>query len=188
MLINNKTIIKDNDPLIRRKSEKVALPLSNEDETLLREMYEYVKNSTDEELAKKLDLRPAVGLSAIQVGVPKQLTAIILHDLDANGNEIVTEYMLANPRIVSKSVQPAYLQTGEGCLSVDQDHQGFVVRHARVTVKGYDLIQDKEITIRARGYLAIVLQHELDHFDGTLFYDHIDPKQPYPLIRDAMVI
>lgn len=188
MLINNKTIIKDDDPLIRRKSEKVQLPLSKEDETLLKEMYQYVKDSTNEALAEQLDLRPAVGLSAIQVGIPKQLTAVILHDLDSKGNEIVHEFMLANPRITSKSVQPAYLSTGEGCLSVEKEHEGFVVRHARVTVKGFDLIQNKEITIRARGYLAIVLQHELDHFDGTLFYDHIDPKQPFPLIRDAMVI
>ena len=52
MLINNDTIIKDNDPLIRQKSEPVELPLSAEDETLLREMLQYVKDSTDEEKAK----------------------------------------------------------------------------------------------------------------------------------------
>ena len=51
MLINNDTIIKDNDPLIREKSELVSLPLSKEDETLLRDMLQYVKDSTDEEKA-----------------------------------------------------------------------------------------------------------------------------------------
>ena len=74
------------------------------------------------------------------------------------------EYALANPRIISESVQRAYLKTGEGCLSVEGAHEGFVPRAARITVKGYDLLQDKEITIRAKDYLAIVLQHEIDHF------------------------
>ena len=48
MLINNDTIVKDTDPIIREKSEKVTLPLSQEDETLLREMLQYVKDSTDD--------------------------------------------------------------------------------------------------------------------------------------------
>ena len=53
MLINNDTILKDSDPFIRQKSEDVPLPLSKEDETLLREMLQYVKDSTDEEKAEK---------------------------------------------------------------------------------------------------------------------------------------
>jgi len=53
MLINNDTIIKDTDPLIREKSELVSLPLSKEDETLLRDMLQYVKDSTDEEKAAR---------------------------------------------------------------------------------------------------------------------------------------
>ncbi|MGN1388681.1 MAG: peptide deformylase, partial [Bulleidia sp.] len=75
-----------------------------------------------------------------------------------------------------------------GCLSVPEEHQGYVVRHARVTVKGYDLLTDQNITIRARGYLAIVLQHELEHFKGVLFYDHINSKDPFAKVPGAMVI
>ena len=96
--------------------------------------------------------------------------------------------MLVNPKIISSSMQKAYLENGEGCLSVENAHEGYVVRSARVTVKAFDLIQNKEITIRARGYLAIVLQHEIDHFSGVLFYDHIDAKNPYPVIEEAIVI
>ena len=51
MIINNETIIKDNNPLIREKSLPVSLPLSKEDEQLLREMYQYVQDSIDEEKA-----------------------------------------------------------------------------------------------------------------------------------------
>jgi peptide deformylase len=188
MLINNETIIKDPNPIIREKSEPVSLPLNAEDEKLLRDLFQYVKDSTDEEKAKEFDLRPAVGISAIQVGVRKQLTAVIVEDRDKNDVPEHYEFMLVNPKIVSSSVQKAYLSSGEGCLSVVQDHEGYVVRSARVTVKAFDLMQNKNITIRARGYLAIVLQHELDHFKGTLFYDYIDPKHPNKEVPGALVI
>lgn len=188
MLINNETIIKDTDPLIREKSLPVELPLSNEDETLLREMLQYVKDSTDEEKAERLNLRPAVGISAIQVGVKKQMTAVVVDDFDKNGDPVHYEYMLVNPKIVSSSVQKAYLHAGEGCLSVVEAHEGYVVRSARIKVKAFDLIQNKEITIRARGYLAIVLQHEIDHFSGILFYDKINQENPYQEVKDALVI
>ncbi|MBR2676558.1 MAG: peptide deformylase [Solobacterium sp.] len=188
MMINNDTIVKDTDPSVRRKSVPVPLPLSEEDQTILREMYQYVLDSTDEEKAKEQNLRPAVGISAIQIGIPKQLTAVIVHEIDKNDQEVTYSYMLANPRITSRSVQKAYLENGEGCLSVPEEHEGYVVRNARVTVKGYDLLTDQEVTIRARGYFAIVLQHELDHFNGVLFYDHIDPSNPKPEVPGALVI
>ena len=188
MLINNDTIIKDTDPFIREKSLPVPLPLSAEDRQLLQEMYDYVKDSTDEEIAKEKNLRPAVGISAIQVGVRKQLTAVIVPYKDKDGNDARYEFMLANPRIISSSVQPAYLESGEGCLSVEQDHEGYVVRSARIKVKAYDALTDREIIIRARGYLAIVLQHEIDHFSGILFYDKINKEDPFHEIEDAIVI
>lgn len=188
MLINNDTIIKDTNPLIREHSEDVKLPLSAEDESLLKDMFQYVKDSTDEEKAQKYNLRPAVGISAIQLGIKKKLTAIIVQDIDKNENTIRYEFMLVNPKIISSSVQKAYLKQGEGCLSVEDEHEGFVPRSARIKVVGYDLLQNKEITIRARGYLAIVLQHEIDHFSGILFYDKIDKKEPFKPIENAIEI
>lgn len=188
MLINNETIIKDTDPLIRQKSQDVSLPLSKEDETLLKEMFQYVKDSTDEEKAEKYNLRPAVGISAIQVGVPKKMTAVVVDDIDKNGEAVHYEYMLVNPKIVSSSVQKAYLHSGEGCLSVLDEHQGYVVRSARIKVKAFDLCTNQEVEIRARGYLAIVLQHEIDHFFGTLFYDKINKENPFEEVEGALVI
>ena len=188
MLINNDTIIKDDNPLIREQSLPVELPLSDEDKQLLKDMLQYVKDSTDEEKAKKYNLRPAVGISAIQLGIKKQLTAVVVDDLDKNEKPEHFEFMLANPKIVSSSLQKAYLSGGEGCLSVPEDHKGYVVRSARVTVKGFDLCTNQNVTIRARGYLAIVLQHELDHFNGRLFYDYINPDKPYPNVQGALVI
>ncbi len=188
MLINNDTIIKDDDPRIRQKSQDVPLPLTAEDEQLLRDMFQYVADSTDEEKAEKLNLRPAVGISAIQLGIPKKLTAVIVDSVDKNNEPVRYQFMLANPKIVSSSVQQAYLEAGEGCLSVEKEHEGYVVRSARIRVQGFDLCTNKMIEIRARGYLAIVLQHELDHFDGKLFYDHIDHDNPYKAPEDAVAI
>ncbi len=176
MIINNKTIIKDNDPLIRQRSKDVALPLSDDDKQLLMDMHEYVYESTIDEIAEEKDLRPAVGISAIQVGVAKKMTAIILKDEEGN---VIVDYALVNPKIISSSIEKAYLKTGEGCLSVDGKHEGYIYRSARVKVKGYDLLTDKNVEIKANGYLAIVLQHELDHFSGVLFYDHINKKNPF---------
>lgn len=188
MFINNETIIKDDNPLIREKSMDVPLPLSKEDAQILRDMFKYVKDSTNEELAEKEDLRPAVGISAIQIGIPKKLTAVIVPDMDKDGNPIRWEFMLANPKITSSSVQKAFLTGGEGCLSVVDDHPGFVYRSARITFEAFDLVRNQQIKVRARGYLAIVLQHEFDHFSGTLFYDHIDPKKPYRKMPGAIEI
>ena len=185
MLINNDTIIKDDNELIRKKSADVSLPLSEEDRNILMQMLKYVDDSTVEEIAQAENLRPAVGISAIQIGIPKKMTAVILKDEEG---QKICEYALVNPKIISNSLEQACLASGEGCLSVVDEHEGLVYRSARVKVKAYDALQDKDILIKAEGYLAIVLQHELDHFKGILFYDHIDKKEPFKEIKDAMVI
>ena len=185
MLINNDTIIKDDNSLIRQKSVDVSLPLSDEDKSLLLDMLKYVDDSTVEEIAERKNLRPAVGISAIQVGIPKKMTAVILKDAD--GKKIY-EYALVNPKIISNSVEKTYLASGEGCLSVVDEHEGYIYRSARIKVKAFDILQNKEILIKAGGYLAVVLQHELDHFKGILFYDHINKKDPKYIDPEAIVI
>lgn len=185
MSFNYDDIIKDITPSVRRKSEAVKFPLSQEDKTTLMNLLRYVHDSQDDELAQTYNLRPAVGIAAIQVGIPKKMLAVVV---PGEEEDEVFEYALVNPRIVSESVQRAYLKNGEGCLSVEDEHEGIVPRAARVTVKGYDLIQDKEITIKAKNYLAIVLQHEIDHFSGTLFYDKIDKNDPWRGDPQAIVI
>lgn len=184
MSYNYDDIIKDINPAVRQKSNKVELPLSDEDRELLLGMFQYVKDSQDDELAQAHNLRPAVGIAAIQLGIPKRMLAVVV----PGENDEVYEYALVNPRIVSESVQRAYLKNGEGCLSVEEEHEGLVPRAARITVKGYDALQDKEITIKAKNYLAIVLQHEIDHFSGTLFYDRINRANPWQEDPDAVVI
>ncbi|MCR0206230.1 peptide deformylase [[Clostridium] innocuum] len=183
MSLNYDDIVKDTDAIVRTKSEVVKLPLTAEDEALLMDMLSYVRDSQDAELAEANNLRPAVGIAAIQLGVAKRMLAVVVPN-----DEDIDEYALVNPRIISESVQRAYLKNGEGCLSVEKEHEGIVPRSARITVKGYDLLQKQEITIKAKNYLAIVLQHEIDHFSGTLFYDRINKQDPWREDPNAIVI
>lgn len=185
MLINNNTIIKDDNPLIRENSLDVSLPISKEDEDLAKDMLTYVIESTDEELAKKKNLSPAVGISAIQVGIKKKIMAIALKD--ENGN-ITHQYALANPRIVSYSLEKTYLKTGEGCLSVANFHEGYIYRARRIKVKAYDILNKEDVELRVKDYLAIVFQHEIDHFTGKLYYDHINMNNKFYEDKDAFVI
>ena len=97
-MITTDTIIKDPNPLLRQKSEKIELPLSQEDQQLVDSLYEYVVNSTNPELAQKYNLQPAVGIAAPQIGVLKQACAIVIYDYDDEG-EITntTQFVLINP-------------------------------------------------------------------------------------------
>ena len=71
------------------------------------------------------------------------------------------------------------LEGGEGCLSVDNPHEGYVHRFYKIRLKAFDALQNREIELTARGYDAIVLQHEYDHLNGVFYYDHIDKNQPF---------
>ena len=188
-MILMKDIIDDHHPLIREISQPVSMPLSQEDEQLLLDMHEFLVNSQDEEISEKYQLRPAVGIAAVQLGILKRMCAIHVLTYDQDGNiKKADDYALVNPKIVSYTEKQSYLKDGEGCLSVNEDKEGYVPRHAKVTVEGFDALTDQPVKIIARGFLAICIQHELDHFDGILFYDHINKDYPMLPIENAMVI
>ena len=98
------------------------------------------------------------------------------------------EYALVNPKIISSSVKLCYLKSGEGCLSVDDDHKGYFYRAYKIRVKAYSFLDQKEVEIVAKGYDAIVLQHEIDHLSGVLYYDHIDKKNPFVIKDNSIAI
>lgn len=178
-------IFKDSELVLRQKAALVDIPLSVEDEELALAMFLHIKESQDPELSKKYGLRSGVGLAAPQVGVSKQI--IIIHIPLDDDEENHYTFVLANPVIVSSSVRRAYLRGGEACLSVDEKYPGNVYRYHKIKVKAYDILNKSPIEINASGYEAIVLQHEIDHLNGILFYDRIDPmnRSKYP---NAVVI
>ncbi|MBO6280647.1 MAG: peptide deformylase, partial [Bacilli bacterium] len=63
-------------------------------------------------------------------------------------------------------------------LSVDSEHPGYAHRYYKIKLKAFDALTNQEVVITARGFDAIVLQHEYDHLDGLFFYDRIDKNKP----------
>ena len=176
-------IVKDNNPIMRKKSLPVDLPLSAEDQQTLDEMLNYLKLSQDEDYAKKHNIRPGVGIAAIQIGLLKRMFCIYYER-----EEGIVQYQLVNPKIIEYSVRKCALQDGEGCLSVDGEHPGLSHRYYKIKMQAYDALTKKDIIITARGFDAIVLQHEYDHLDGLFFYDRIDQNNPSkPLFNEELI-
>ena len=166
---------------MRARSQPLPLPLDEKDKKILLEMLEYLKLSQDEEYATKHHIRSGVGLAAPQIGINKMMCALYFFDKDK-----MREYCLVNPQIIVESTKLAYIAGGEGCLSVDRDIDGLIYRPHKVVVKAFDVLQNKEIEETFIGFPSMVVQHEIDHLKGILFYDHIDKENPYKEIKGAI--
>jgi len=166
-MIKMNDIIREGHETLRMVAKPVEFPLSDEDKQTMDDIMEYLVNSQDPETMAKYELRAGVGLAAPQINVSKRMIGVRVED-----EEGVTEYSVFNPKIISHSEQMVYLESGEGCLSVDYNVEEYVKRYARVTVQGQDH-EGNTFTIRARGYLSIVFQHEIDHLNGVLFIDKL---------------
>lgn len=173
-MLRMKDILDEKNKRLRVVSKEVEFPLSSKDKETIDLMIEFLRNSQIPELSEKYDLRPGMGLSAIQLGIAKRYFVVVD---EVEPGEFDT-YVIINPKIISNSLEKIYVDMGEGCLSVNRDVNGIVPRFARVTVEGYD-IEGRKINVRAREELAICFQHEIDHLNGILFTDHIDPKNPF---------
>lgn len=172
------TIVKDNAKSIRAKCAPVE-NITQKEIDLVNSMKDYLVASQTEEIRERYHMREGVGLAAPQIG--KNIRALVVYyetPLE-DGSVKIVDHRLINPKIISESVKETYLSAGEGCLSVDGEHQGYVYRKYKIMVKAFDVKTQKDTTITASGFEAIVLQHELDHLDGILFYDHIDKKNPF---------
>ena len=169
-------IVKDNKKSLRERSVDISLPLSEEIISLGNDMLQYLILSQDEEYLKKhKNVRSGVGLAAPQIG--KNINLLAIYFIDENEKE--NKYVLVNPKIISESTKLCYLKSGEGCLSVDKEHPGYIYRPYKIKVKAFDLLNNNEVLLELKGYSAIVAQHEIDHLNGVMFYDHIDPKDPF---------
>lgn len=187
-MLELRKIIKENDPILRKKSVDVTFPLSEEDEATIKYLSEYLEFASDEENCKKYGLRAGVGLAAPQVGVNKKMAAIRIDMYDKNDKLITKRYAFINPKIISHSTNKTALHSGEGCLSVDNDREGYVYRYSFVTVQAYDYLTKQNVKIKFRGYEAIVVQHELDHLEGILYFDHINKKKPFEELEGATLL
>ncbi len=180
IMLKTKDILDEKDKRLRNISKEVVFPLTKEDKKIIKDMTEYLVNSQIDELAEKYDLRPGMGMSAIQLGISKRYFVIVYEvDPEATDNSKRFEtYIVINPKIISNSTEKIYVDMGEGCLSVNREVDGIVPRYARITVEYFDELGNKKTT-RAREELAIAFQHEIDHLNGILFIDHIDKNNPF---------
>jgi peptide deformylase len=117
------------------------------------------------DMAETMYAAPGVGLAAIQVGSDRQVLVYDEKPTQNNRNYGV----IINPEVIETGGQ--IVSENEGCLSVP-DLRSDVKRAARIVVEGVDQ-GGKPLRIEADGFLAIVLQHEIDHLNGTLFIDRI---------------
>jgi peptide deformylase len=108
---------------------------------------------------------PGVGLAAIQVGIED---SILVYDI-APRDDARDLHVVINPKIIESDGE--IISENEGCLSVP-DYRADVKRAKMVLVEGVDR-DGNPLRIEAEDFLATVLQHEIDHLNGTLFIDRI---------------
>ncbi len=170
----NITIYDEKDKILHKKSSDVIFPLSKEDKQNIKDMLLYLEMSQIPEEQEYYNLRAGMGLAYVQIGILKRIF-VIVEELE---DHTFRNYVVINPKIISESEEMIYVGEGEGCLSVNREVEGIVPRHARITVKAFDE-NGEPYTIRVREDIAVAFQHEMDHLDGILFTDKIDPKNPY---------
>jgi peptide deformylase len=115
---------------------------------------------------------PGVGLAAPQVGVALQLAVIEdVGESEAQERKPVPFHVIASPRL---TLGEEIVEHYEGCLSID-GFQALVPRARAVTVEALDH-RGAPVRIRAEGWYARILQHEIDHLHGTLYIDRMKTR------------
>jgi peptide deformylase len=145
--------------ILRAKAKKVSR-YDSYLERLVADMWETMREA------------PGVGLAAPQVG---ESIRVLVAEYEDNAVALV------NPEII-KRAEDEELGT-EGCLSIPGFLGDDVPRATAVTVKARDP-KGKEIRIKAQGWFARILQHEIDHLDGVLYTDRIAPDRVRAVTED----
>ena len=146
-------------PTLRKKARKVT-DFGPELQLLIDDMIETMRAA------------PGVGLAANQVDIPLRVVVVEYGEEDENGEEKTPArlYTLVNPEItrVDQETETA----PEGCLSIP-GFAGEVERSVAITVKAQNR-HGQPVRVKAKGWLARIFQHELDHLEGVLFIDRAE--------------
>ncbi|MEP7200701.1 MAG: peptide deformylase [Chloroflexota bacterium] len=144
------------NPILREKAKKVA-KVTPAIQKLLDDMAETMRAA------------PGVGLAGPQVSILQRVIVVEVLADEEHPDIQTGFYQLVNPEIakVSRAIEEA----PEGCLSIP-GFVGDVERYAAVEVRALER-SGKPIKIKAHGFLARVLQHEIDHLDGVLYLDRL---------------
>jgi peptide deformylase len=139
------------DPVLRKKGALVE----NIDETLVK--------LTEDMYETTLDARGA-GLAANQVGLPYRLFVVDM-GIEKGEQDLIT---LINPVITAMEGEEL---SEEGCLSIPEVY-ATIKRALHVEIKGID-IDGNDVRYEAEGFMARAFQHEMDHLNGSLFWDNL---------------
>jgi len=142
------------EPVLRRK----ALPVSRFNADLQKLI---------DDMVETMRVAPGVGLAAPQVGISERII-VVEYPLDDSKEDAPKKlFTMVNPEIKEMSSET---ELGvEGCLSVP-GFQGEVERSIAVTVKGLNR-HGQPMKVKAKGWLARIFQHEIDHLNGVVFTD-----------------
>jgi peptide deformylase len=165
-------IVQAGEPVLRQRARELTPEevRSEEVQRLVAHMRETMRDA------------PGVGLAAPQVGVGVRLVVVedraeyqaaaTPEELAERGREPVPFLVLANPRLTVEDA--AVEEFHEGCLSVS-GFAALVPRARAVRVEALDG-EGRPVVLHARGWLARILQHEVDHLDGVLYVDRMEPR------------
>ncbi|MCR8612993.1 MAG: peptide deformylase [Mycoplasma sp.] len=172
-------IVKLPDTRLRKKCVNVDINnMKQEVIDAIEFMIEWIDDSQKEES----DKRAGVGIAAPQVGRPWNIFYI-------NNDENSTRDVFINPKVIATSNQLVAIKAGEGCLSVNDDvENGYVYRKYKIIIEAYSYFEKKIIVKSFIGYDAIVVQHELDHLNGTLFIDRINKNNRWEEKDNAIFV
>jgi len=151
------------DPILKKKASPVA-EVNDSVRALVNDMFETMYAAD------------GVGLAAPQIGVLKNVIVLDTTPRQPDSKPVA----MVNPEIISLEGKMVYT---EGCLSIPGEAEE-VERAAKVTVKFLDPEGNRQ-TLVAEGLLAVAIQHETDHLNGTMFVDHLSALKR-ELIRKRM--
>ena len=160
-------IITNPNPILRKKALEI--------EVFDDELCSFAQEFTETML--KYD---GVGLAGPQIGDSRRIIAINIEKKDLEGQDLVMPMVLVNPEIIEMSFEK--VEANEACLSVPGKIAP-ILRSKQVVVNAQD-VQGNPIHLDVNGWMARVLQHEIDHLNGILFIDRVTDKE---LIKDYEV-
>ncbi len=155
------------DPVLRKKAEKITV-------------FDRKLQSLIDQMTEIMYKEDGIGLAATQIGVVKQLLIIDITPLEES--EFEGAFSFINPEILESEGKSTI---EEGCLSVP-DVREEVTRPERIRVKYQDRF-GKTYERWFDGWMARVLQHEIDHLNGILFVDHLSPFKRQLLINNNAI-
>jgi peptide deformylase len=159
-------IVLEGDARLRQKASKIR-SVDDSLRKLASDMYETMNDA------------PGVGLAGPQIGVMRRIVVVHVPGEYIAEGEPDIRTTLINPEIVKGHGRDI---ATEGCLSIP-GWIGDVPRYESITVKAMDL-DNRHIRIKAHGYYARVIQHEVDHLDGILFVDRVEDKSTLRELED----